>query len=108
MVINEKKLRVLEELKSDEELKADGKNRQHMRNQRVLDSLYSVFNFAIWAIPIILLIYFVVLIIHFIMVGDWNSIKAYFDSGMVFVAGYFAHFLQTTLDIKDFNQQNSN
>ena len=77
------------ELKTDAEIELDVKNKDHSRKQKLLDVRNLMQYWAMIFIPILLLLWVVVLGVHYIFINDWNSFSALGKNAALVVGGYF-------------------
>mgnify|MGYP001608946194 CR=1 FL=1 len=79
-----------ERLLTDEELKLDGANRQHARDQSRKDAVSRVMMFAIYIVPIFVLIAALAVIIYWLCIGQVDRAVRWIEVAMVFIAGIFS------------------
>ncbi|HTE49025.1 MAG TPA: hypothetical protein VK675_03910 [Candidatus Paceibacterota bacterium] len=73
---------------TDEELKNDDKVKGHERRQKLLDALSIVAQVAIYVIPICLGIFYVLILGHKIVIGDWVGLEGSITSMLIPVITY--------------------
>ena len=86
--------RKINELKTDSELKLDGKNRDHLRTQKLHDAFNTVVCIAIYVLPVLVLIWALVLAYHYISTGSWDAFDTLGRTAVVGILGYGARYLQ--------------
>lgn len=84
---------VKRELKTDEELSKDGKNRDFERKQKISDSLTLVIQISIYAIPLTILVVFAILSIHNYKTGNWGWFEFILNSIISWAIGLATHYL---------------
>jgi hypothetical protein len=85
----------MNKLKNDKQLHQHGKNRAYIRQQAHLESFAKVCNIAIYIIPILLLIWLFIMVIHYILINNWQPIESGGQSLFLYIFGYFSRYLQT-------------
>jgi len=68
---------------NDEELDKDGKSRDHERKQKILDALSLVAQVAIYVIPICLGGFYIAVLGHMIVVGNWDMLAGSIRSMLI-------------------------
>lgn len=90
-----KNLNKVAKVNEDLDIEKDGKIQNYLRWQGVYDSLASLAKVAIFIIPIVLFFWGLVLLIHYWMVGQWDTLQNYFTTVIKFLLGYLVAFLQS-------------
>ncbi len=74
---------------SQEELDADAGNRGHARRQKLFDALAGVATVAIYVVPLIIGLFYILVLTHKAYTGDWSGLESDMKSALVPIAAYF-------------------
>jgi len=85
---------IIHEITTDEEIQQEGRIKDYQRKQSLLDTVNTVIRYSIIIVPFLVLLWGVIITIHFLIIGDW---KSFYDFGRTvgyIVIGYVISYLQ--------------
>lgn len=82
------------QLRDDNELQADSKNRAHERRENLRDSLTEVSTLAVYVVPTVTAILGFILLLKYILTNDWQPVEHSFRYLLVLLVGYLVKHLQ--------------
>ena len=74
---------------TDKELENEDKQNTHNRRQKLFDALTNVAITAIYLIPIILILFYIIILTHKITIKDWLGLENDIKSMIIPITAYF-------------------